>query len=66
VAVFPPEGYSVWDMIGNVWEWTVAFLSLPDRPAAASARCGCSNPRVGPPRGDERISLPGHQGRLAA
>jgi len=46
VTAFPPNGYGVYDMIGNVWEWTTDWFS-----AAHDAPSGCcipENPRGGP------------------
>jgi sulfatase modifying factor 1 len=42
VTAFPPNGYGVHDMIGNVWEWTTAPKHEAD---AAKACCIPSNPR---------------------
>ncbi|MDW5596948.1 formylglycine-generating enzyme family protein [Conexibacter stalactiti] len=39
VGAFPPNGFGLWDMIGNVWEWT-ADRFRADRDAAPAPCCG--------------------------
>jgi formylglycine-generating enzyme required for sulfatase activity len=48
VRSFPPNGYGVYDMIGNVWEWTTDFWSTRHPADAPKACCVPQNPRGGP------------------
>ena len=47
VTAFPPNGYGVHDMIGNVWEWTTDWWAAKHPPDAAKACCVPENPRGG-------------------
>jgi formylglycine-generating enzyme len=47
VRSFPPNGYGVSDMIGNVWEWTSDYWSTHHPEPAAKACCIPKNPRNG-------------------
>ena len=46
VGSFPPNGYGLHEMAGNVWEWTTDWYRSTHE-AAASACCAPSNPRGG-------------------
>jgi sulfatase modifying factor 1 len=45
VTAFPPNGYSLYDMIGNTWEWTADWYSAQHQPTAPSPCCPSENPR---------------------
>ena len=45
VASFPPNGYGLFDMTGNVWEWTADFFR-PRHEGADHPCCAPRNPRV--------------------
>jgi formylglycine-generating enzyme required for sulfatase activity len=47
VKAFPANGYRVYDMIGNVWEWTADWYSSKHEADAVKACCIPENPRGG-------------------
>jgi formylglycine-generating enzyme required for sulfatase activity len=47
VTAFPPNGYGIHDMIGNVWEWTKDWYSQKHEGDKEKACCVPQNPRGG-------------------
>jgi formylglycine-generating enzyme required for sulfatase activity len=59
VGAFPPNGYGLYDMTGNVWEWTEDFFTPRHRGEAAKACCVPVNPRVSSPERSYAAGQPG-------
>jgi formylglycine-generating enzyme required for sulfatase activity len=65
VRSFPSNGYGLFDMAGNVWEWTADFYRPSHPEAMTHACCGPSGPRINPhvatPDGSFNVGQPGEQ-----
>jgi len=49
VERFAPNGYGLYDMAGNVWEWTDDFFGRPSQPDGGPRCCVPHDPRVASP-----------------
>jgi formylglycine-generating enzyme required for sulfatase activity len=59
IRSFPPNGYGLHDMAGNVWEWTADFFTPRHPDAVDHPCCAPSNPRTTSPDASYAVGLPG-------
>jgi len=56
---FPANGYGLFDMTGNVWEWTCDYFTPRHRSTAGDACCAPRNPRDGSAAASGAFAEPG-------
>jgi formylglycine-generating enzyme required for sulfatase activity len=59
VGSFPPNGYGLYDMAGNVWEWTCDYFAPRHPEEAGKPCCVPHNPRVAAPEQSYALGQPG-------
>ena len=64
VGYYPPNGYGLYDMAGNTYEWCWDFYTQPPYPPG-SAYLGGTDPH-GPESGDPRVKVRGGSSALGA
>ncbi len=59
VKRFPPNGYGLYEMTGNVWEWTCDFFAPNHPDGEVHSCCVPRNPRVANPEQSYDFGNPG-------
>ena len=59
VGSFPANGYGLFDMTGNVWEWTRDYFTPRHPRATGGSCCAPHNPRVDSPAASGAFAGPG-------